>query len=64
MPEIWNKILESLKQEQKSISQIAEDTNLSLPVTTYHVMTLVKYGYVNPTEMDEMDEFYFYELIK
>ena len=64
MPEIWNKIIESLKQEQKSIPQIAEDTNLSLPVITYHIMTLVKYGYVNPTEMDEMDEFYFYELKK
>jgi len=64
MPEIWNKILESLKQEQKSISQIAEDTNLSSPVITYHIMTMVKYGYINPTEMDEMDEFYFYELKK
>ena len=64
MPEIWNTILLSLEQEQKPISTIARDTNLPLPVVTYHIMTLVKFGYVVPAEMDDMDEYYLYELKK
>lgn len=61
-PEIWKSILKTLEAEQKSIPQIAEDTNLPLPVITYNLMTLVKYGYINPGEMDENDEYYFYKL--
>jgi heterodisulfide reductase subunit A len=64
MPEIWKTILTSLEQEQKPISRIALDTNLPLSVVTYHIMTLVKFGYVAPAEMDDMDEYYLYELKK
>ena len=62
LPEIWKSILKTLETEQKNIPQIAKDVNLSLPVVTYNLMTLVKYGYINPGEMDDKDEYYFYEL--
>jgi heterodisulfide reductase subunit A len=64
MPEVWNNIMASLEQDQKTISAIAQDTNLPLAEVTYHIMTLVKFGYVVPAEMDDMDEYYLYELKK
>jgi len=62
LPKIWKSILETLKTEQKNIPQIAKELNLPQPVITYNLMTLVKYGYINPGEMDDKDEYYFYEL--
>jgi heterodisulfide reductase subunit A len=62
LPEIWINILSTLKKGQKNIPQIAKDLNLPMPVVTYNLMTLVKYGYINPGEMDDKDEYYFYEL--
>jgi heterodisulfide reductase subunit A len=62
LPEIWKSILKTLEAEQKNIPQIAKETNLPLPVITYNLMTLVKYGYINPGEMDENDEYYFYKI--
>ncbi|MBN2524192.1 MAG: FAD-dependent oxidoreductase [Bacteroidales bacterium] len=64
LPEIWNTILQSLEQEQKTISQIVQETDIPASLITYHIMTLVKYGYVNPSGMDDMDEYYYYELKK
>ncbi len=64
LPEIWTNILKTLETEQKSIPQIADELNLPQPVVTYNIMTLVKYGYIIPGEMDEMDEYYLYELQK
>ncbi len=62
LPEVWKSILKTLETEQKNIPQIAKDLNLPLPVVTYNLMTLVKYGYINPGEMDDKDEYYFYNL--
>jgi heterodisulfide reductase subunit A len=64
LPAIWKSILKTLETEQKNIPRIAKELNLPLPVVTYHLMTLVKYGYINPGEMDEVDEYYFYKLNK
>jgi len=64
LPEIWTNILKTLETEQKNIPQIANEMNLPLPVVTYNLMTLVKYGYIKPTGMDDMDEYYFYEIKK
>jgi predicted transcriptional regulator len=64
LPEIWTNILKTLETEQKNIPQIANELNLPLPVVTYNLMTLVKYGYIKPTGMDDMDEYYFYEIKK
>ena len=61
MPEVWHTILKSLEQEQKPISQIAQDTGIASQLITHHIMTMVKYGYVNPAGMDDMDEYYLYE---
>jgi len=62
IPEIWGNILRVLEKGHKTIPQIAKELNLPQPVVTYNLMTLVKYGYIRPGEMDEMDEYYLYEL--
>ena len=57
-------ILKILESEHKTIPQIAKETNISTDVVTKNLMTLIKYGNIKVGEMDEMDEYYFYELLK
>jgi len=57
-------ILESLKEEGKTIPQIAETTQLPLSETTYYLMTLHKFGEVAVEGIDDMDEYYIYKLTK
>ncbi len=57
-------ILEALKDEGKTIPQIAEATELSSPETTYYLMTLLKFGEVEVDGIDDMDEYYIYKLKK
>ncbi len=64
MPEIWTNILKTLETEQKNIPHIAKELNIPQPVITYNLMTLVKYGYIKPSRIDDMDEYYLYELKK
>lgn len=57
-------ILKSLESEHKTIPQIAKETDISVDVIGKNLMTLIKYGNIKVGEMDEMDEYYFYELLK
>lgn len=57
-------ILEALKEEGKTIPQIAEATELSSPETTYYLMTLLRFGDVEVEGIDDMDEYYIYKLKK
>ena len=61
---IRKSILESLKEEAKSIPQIAMETQLALPEATYYLMSLQKFGEVMVKGLDDLDEYYFYELKK
>ncbi len=54
-------ILKTIKTEAKTIPQIAEEANLSQDLTTYHVMTLLKYGQIEAGDIDDMDEYYYYK---
>ena len=57
-------ILKTLESEHKTIPQIAEETNIAIDIITKNLMTLIKYGNIKAGEMDEMEEYYFYELLK
>jgi len=57
-------IMEALKAGPKTIPQVAAEIQLSLPDTTYFMMTLFKFGEVVVESLDDMDEYYFYELKK
>lgn len=57
-------IIETLKEEGKTIPQIATDTKLPLAETTYYLMTLQKFGEITVEGIDDMDEYYIYKLKK
>lgn len=54
----------SLKESPKTIPQLVKDTNLPTDVVTYYVMSLQKFGELAVGDVDEDDEYYFYELPK
>lgn len=57
-------ILTALKEKDKTIPEIAEETKLESHVVTYYLMTLLKYGKLEVGEIDDMDEYYYYKLKK
>ena len=62
--QIRKTLREALKEESKSIPQLAAHTQLSLPDVTYYLMTMLKFGDVAVDGIDDMDEYYFYKLNK
>lgn len=55
-------IINALKETPKTIPQVAKETNIPIDIVTYHLMTLRKFGNVEAGEIDDMDEYYFYNL--
>ena len=55
-------MLAALKDEDKTIPQLALATQLALAETTYYLMTLLKFGDVAVAGIDDMDEYYIYKL--
>jgi DNA-binding IclR family transcriptional regulator len=47
-----------------TIPQLAEKLQMSKPDVTYYLLTLVKYGMVDVGEIDDMDEYFSYKLVK
>ena len=61
---IRKKILATMESEQKSIPQIANEIDMPLDQVTFYLMSLQKFGFVEVSELDDMDEYYFYKLKK
>ena len=57
-------IVTALKEGPKTIPQLSESTGYNKAILMYHVMSLRKYGEIIETGMDDMDEYYIYELKK
>ena len=55
-------ILKTLEDEPKTIPQISAETNLPADIVTYNLMTLRKYGAIVAGEIDDMDEYFYYQL--
>jgi hypothetical protein len=55
---------EALKDQSKTIPELAVATQLPLPEVTYYLMTMLKFGDVAVDGIDDMDEYYFYKLNK
>lgn len=56
------KILEILKEEPKTIPQIAKEAELNIDEITYYLMSMRKYGLLTVANIDDDDEYYFYQL--
>lgn len=57
-------ILDALKDEELTVGQIAQKTDMPKHEVVFYLMTLVKYGMVQPAAIDDMDEYYSYKLKK
>lgn len=62
--EIHKRILGTLQKGPKTIPQIAEILNLPTHMITYFLMTCRKFGYINVAGMDDVDEYFLYEMEK
>ncbi len=57
-------LLEALKNEGKTIPQLSAATQLPIDQVTYYLMALQKFGEVSVEGIDDMDEYYIYQLKK
>jgi predicted ArsR family transcriptional regulator len=50
------------KSDEMTIPEIAEKLNMPTHSVVYYLMSLLKYGMVETTRLDDMDEYYYYKL--
>jgi hypothetical protein len=57
-------ILDALKGGELTIAQLSEKLSLPQHEVLYQLMSLIKYGFVNASAVDDMDEYYTYKRVK
>lgn len=55
-------ILDALKEGDQTIDQLTQKLNIPKPDVVYYLMSLIKYGFVQTGEVDDMDEYFTYKL--
>lgn len=55
-------VLEALKEGDQTIDQLTQKLNMPKHEVVYYVMSLIKYGFVQTGEVDDMDEYFTYNL--
>lgn len=61
---IKKRITEIMGEEEWNIPNLATKLELSTTETLYYVMSMLKFGQVVTTGVDDMDEYYFYKIKK
>lgn len=61
---IKKSILEALREQDMTIVQLAQKLNMPKHEVVFYVMTLLKFGFVETGEIDDMDEYFSYKLKK
>lgn len=61
---IKEEITAALESGPKSIPEVAKATNLPLPVVTYNIMSLRKFGFITESDEPNDDDYYLYEFLK
>ncbi len=56
------RILNALKEGDKTIPQLAETLNLPKDEVLFQLMSLLKYGFIETGDMDDMDEYFYYKI--
>lgn len=57
-------ILETLRESDMTVDQITQKLNMPKNEVFYYLMTLIKYGFVETGDIDDMDEYFSYKLKK
>ena len=55
-------LLTALKEGDKTVPQLAAELNLTKDEVMFQLMSLLKYGYVETGEIDDMDEYFYYKI--
>lgn len=55
-------ILESLRDGEMTVNQLADKLEMPKGEVVFILMTLIKYGFVQTGQIDDMDEYYSYKL--
>ena len=59
---IKKKLLTALKEGDKTVPQLAAELSLPKDEVMYQLMSLLKYGFVETGEIDDMDEYFYYKI--
>ncbi len=57
-------MLGALKENDLTIDLLSQKLNMPRPDVVYYLMSLIKYGFVETGEVDDMDEYFTYKLKK
>ena len=55
-------LLTALKEGSKTVPQLATELNLPKKEVMFQLMSLLKYGFVETGEIDDMDEYFSYKI--
>ena len=55
-------LLNALKEGDKTIPQLSEELKLPGNEVVFQLMSLLKYGFVETGEIDDMDEYFYYKI--
>ena len=61
---IKKSIMTALKEGDKTVPQLAEKLKIPKDEVMYQLMSLLKYGFVETGEIDDMDEYFSYKIKK
>ncbi len=61
---IKKSILDALREQDMTIVQLSQKLNMPKHEVVFYVMTLLKFGFVETGEIDDMDEYFSYKLKK
>ncbi len=61
---IKKSILNLLKEGDKTVPQLSEKLNMPKDEVMFQLMSLLKYGFVETGELDDMDEYFYYKIKK
>lgn len=57
-------ILDALKESDLTIKELTEKLQMPKHEVVYYLLSLVKYGFVQTGDIDDMDEYFLYKLKK
>jgi predicted transcriptional regulator len=61
---IKKEMLGALKENDLTIDLLSQKLNMPKPDVVYYLMSLIKFGFVETGEVDDMDEYFTYKLKK
>ncbi len=59
---IKKSIMNAMKEGEMTIPQLAEKLDMPAYDVMFYLMSLLKYGFVEPAEIDDDDEYFYYKI--